>query len=85
MLVPSFLEFLSSENVSLFNAFYCFTIKIFSKLTLISHLHLVLETFFKLGFTPCKAEQSPEGLELQEKEADKDQSIQETCLERMYG
>ena len=29
-------------------------------------------TFFQLGFTPCKAEQSLQGMELQEKEAQKD-------------
>ena len=28
--------------------------------------------FFKLGFTPCKGEQPPQGMELQEKEAKKD-------------
>ena len=28
--------------------------------------------FFKLGFTPCKAEQPLRGVELQEKEAQKD-------------
>ena len=28
--------------------------------------------FFKLGFTPCKAEQPLQGMELQEKEAQKD-------------
>ena len=28
--------------------------------------------FFKLGFTPCKAEQPLQGIELQEKEAQKD-------------
>ena len=27
--------------------------------------------FFKLGFTPCKAEQPLQGMELQEKEAQK--------------
>ena len=29
-------------------------------------------TFFKLGFTPCKAEKPQQGMELQEKEAQKD-------------
>ena len=28
--------------------------------------------FFKLGFTPCKAEQPLQGMELQEKETQKD-------------
>ena len=41
--------------------------------------------FFKLGFTPCKAEQPLRGMELQEKEAQKDYSIQEICLERTYS
>ena len=41
--------------------------------------------FFKLGFTPCKAEQLLRGMELQEKEAQKDYSIQEVCLERTYS
>ena len=30
------------------------------------------EHFFKLGFTPCKAKQSLQGMELSEKEAQKD-------------
>ena len=38
--------------------------------------------FFQLGFTPWKAEQPLQGTELQEKEAQKDQSLQEICLER---
>ena len=43
-------------------------------------------TFFKkLGFTSCKAEQPLWGMELQEKEAQKDYSIQEICLERTYS
>ena len=41
--------------------------------------------FFQLGFTPCKAEQPLQGKELQEKEAQKNYSIQETCLERTYS
>ena len=40
---------------------------------------------FKLGFTPCKAEQPLERMELQEKEAQKDWSIQEISLERTYS
>ena len=32
-------------------------------------------SFFKLGFTPCKAEQPLRCIELQEKEAQKDYSI----------
>ena len=31
-----------------------------------------IQTFFKLGFTPCKAEHPLQGIELQEKEAQKD-------------
>ena len=38
-----------------------------------------------MGFTPCKAEQPLRGMELQEKEAQKDYSIQEICLERTYS
>ena len=37
--------------------------------------------FYYLGFTPCKAEQPLRGMELQEKEAQKDQSTQEFYLE----
>ena len=33
---------------------------------------IFLFLFFKLGFTPCKAEQSLQVMELQEKEAQKD-------------
>ena len=40
--------------------------------------------FQKLRFTPCKAEQPLQGMEIQEKEAQKDYSIQEICLERTY-
>ena len=32
----------------------------------------IADIFLKLGFTPCKAEQPLQGLELQEKEAQKD-------------
>ena len=38
-----------------------------------------------MGFTPCKAEQPLRGMELQEKEAQKDESIQKVCLERTYS
>ena len=37
-------------------------------------------SFFKLGFTPCKAEQPLRGMELQEREVQKDLSMQEICL-----
>ena len=39
--------------------------------------------FFKLACTPCKAEQPLQGMELQEKKAQKDYSI--ICLERIYS
>ena len=38
--------------------------------------------FLKLGFTPCKDEQLLRAMELQEKEAQKEYSIQEISLER---
>ena len=41
--------------------------------------------FYWLGFTPCKPEQPQRGMELQEKEAQKDYSIQEICSERTYS
>ena len=41
--------------------------------------------FLKLGFTPCNAEQPLQGMELLEKETQKDQGIQEICLERNYS
>ena len=44
-----------------------------------------IETFFELGFSPCKAEQPLQGMELQEKGAQKDQSIQEIPLGRTYS
>ena len=37
------------------------------------------------GFTSCKAEQPLQGMELQEKEAQKDQNIQEMYSERTYS
>ena len=40
---------------------------------------------FLLGFTPCKAKQPLQGMELQEKEAQKDESIQEISLEKTYS
>ena len=39
--------------------------------------------FLKLGFTPCKAEQPLRAMKLQEKEAQKDYSTEEICLERV--
>ena len=44
-----------------------------------------IDIFFKLGFTPCQAEQPLKGMELQEKQAQKDYIIQEICLERTYS
>ena len=41
--------------------------------------------FFKLGFTPCKAEQPLRGMELQEKKHKKNYRIQKICLERTYS
>ena len=41
--------------------------------------------FFKLGFTPYQAEQPLQGMELQEKETQRDSGIQEICLERNYS
>ena len=43
------------------------------------------EDFFKLEFTTCKAEQSLWGTELQEKETQKEERIQEICLEWTYS
>ena len=37
------------------------------------------------GFTPCKAEEPLQSMELQEKETQKDSGIQEICLERTYS
>ena len=44
-----------------------------------------LVIFLKLGFTPCNAEQPLWGMDLQDKKAQKDYSIQEICLERTYS
>ena len=41
--------------------------------------HLVF-FFFKLGFTPCKAEQPLQGMKLQEKETQKDKRSSAICL-----
>ena len=38
-----------------------------------------------MGFTPCKAEEPLPGMELQEKEVQKDCSIQGICLETIYS
>ena len=44
-----------------------------------------MANFFKLGFTPSKTEQPLWGMDLQEKEAQKDYSMQEICLESTYS
>ena len=44
-----------------------------------------MESFKKMGFTPCKAEQPLRGMELQEKDAEKEYSIQEIGLKRTYS
>ena len=42
--------------------------------------------FFKLGFTPCKAEQLLQGMDLQRKKKHKkDYRIQKICLEISYS
>ena len=54
----------------------------------IMNFHYPEASFFYiyiLGYTPCKSEQPLRGMELQEKEAQKDYSIQEICLERTYS
>ena len=50
---------------------------------LIGLTHKLPETFFKLKFNPCQAEQSLKGMELKEKEAQKDLSKHEISLERI--
>ena len=41
---------------------------------------MIFSFFFKLGFTPCKAEQPLRGIELQEKEAQKRlQDTEDAC------
>ena len=41
--------------------------------------------FFSLGFTPSKAEEQLQGMELQQKEAQKASSIPKISLERTYS
>ena len=41
--------------------------------------------FFKLGFTPYKALQPLQGMGFQEKEAQKEYSMQEICFEITYS
>ena len=48
--------------------------------------YLIAVTFFKnIRFNPCKAEEPLPGMELQEKEAQKDLRIQNTYLERIHS
>ena len=44
----------------------------FTNLHLNKFSYYITRVFFKLGFTPCKAEQPPLGMELEEKEVQKD-------------
>ena len=46
---------------------------------------MLLLLFFKIFIHSCKAEHPLQGMELQEKEAQKDQSIQEISLKRTYS
>ena len=46
---------------------------------------LIFTYIFKLGFSPRKAEQRLQGMELQEKEAQNDLSIHEISSERTYN
>ena len=48
--------------------------------------YLIVVTFFKnIRFNPCKTEEPLPGMELQEKEAQKDLRIQNTSLERIHS
>ena len=47
-------------------------VEIINEIPFIEMQMILLWLFFKLGFTACKAEQSLQGMELQEKEAQKD-------------
>ena len=44
--------------------------------------HFMNIIFIKFGFTPCKADQPLQDMELQEKEVQKDESIQENYFKR---
>ena len=41
---------------------------------------LVFVVFFKLGFTPCKAEQPQSGMEIKEKEVQKNEALTEASF-----
>ena len=66
-----------STSLSLTFLFHQILKKILEKL-----MHKILTFFFLTGFTPCKAEQSLQGMELLEKKHKKDYRIQKICLER---
>ena len=57
-------------------------------LRVVSRLDISAFKYFFFGgeerFTPCKAEQPLQGMELQEKKAQKDYSTQEICLKITY-
>ena len=53
--------------------------------TEIRHNWITQIIFFQFRFTPGKAEQPLRGMDLQEKQAQKDQSTQEICLEKTYS
>ena len=57
----------------------------YSYICIYANLPVNVIFFFKLGFTPCKAEQPLRGMELQEKKNKKDCRIQKVCLERTYS
>ena len=54
-------------------------------ITTVQREKFILVFFLQLGFTPCKAEQPLQGMELQEKEAQKEQSIQGISLEGTHS
>ena len=52
---------------------------------IISNKHGINKLILHLRFTPCKAQQKLWGMALQEKEVQKDWSIEEICFERTYS
>ena len=61
---------------------HTFAIPVLKNLVLVTILSVGFFLLFKLGFTICKVEQPLWGMELQEKEAQKDQRVQEICFKR---
>ena len=57
------------ESLQLLSKFLC---SLFGVLDPFSLKVALMKHIFKFGFTPCKAEQTLQGTELQEKEAQKD-------------